>query len=228
VSYAEITPEIVEGYQAEYVTTSALGHLIQDGFVDPYIRPLVTDVKIVGRAVTVNMPSRDTSANRLAVDTANPGDVIVADCRGDKVARFGKMICFDAKCKGIAGLIIDGAINASREIIEMGFPVFARTITGLTGHHNGPRGTVNEVIQCGGIVTFPGDLIVADDNGVVVIRSSEAAELLEECRQRYGTGKSESARRWIMSGRPYSQFPGVGWEERDDLPEPTRQPITDD
>lgn len=228
-SRVQVSDEVVEGYKADFVTVGKLGHIITEGFMDPDIRPIVQDVKVVGRAVTVSMPSIHPGANRIAVDTANPGDVIVVDCvRDDRVARWGEMICFDAKCKGLAGIVIDGAATASGPIRKMRFPVFSRTVVGLTGRRTGPVGTVNVTVQCGGVTVSPGDLIVADDDGVLAIPAAEAEELLETCRERYGTGKSDSARRWIMSGRPYSAFPGLGWEERDDLPEPTRTPIVAD
>jgi hypothetical protein len=67
---------------------------------------------------------------------------------------------------------------------------------------------------------------VADNDGVVVIPAAEAPGLLEKCRKRYGTGRTDGALLWVLSGRPYSQYPGAGWENRNDLPAPTRKPAT--
>ena len=224
----EMTDEVVRGYQAEFVTVGIIGHLIDRGFMDPGIRPLIPGAKVVGRAVTVSMPSVDTTANRRAVEAAEPGDVIIVDCGGDdRVSRWGELICFDAMYKGVAGLVIDGAISASGPIRAMGFPVFCRSITGLVGRRLNRDGAVGIPVQCGGVTVHPGDLIVADDDGAVVIPAAEAAPLLEQCRQRFGGGQKDSAKRWIVSGRPYAAFPGLGWEERTDLPAPARTPASE-
>jgi len=224
---SRISDEVIEGYKQDFVSVGKIGHIISKGFMDPGIRPNIPDVKIVGRAFTTHMPSTDMTGNRLAVDNANPGDIIVVDCgRDDRSARFGAMICFDAQVKGIVGMIIDGAITGSREVRKHGFPVFCRAFVGMIGGHSGPPGLILVDVQCGGVYVRPGDLVMGDDDGVVVIPAAEAPAVLETCRKRYGTGKSDSALLWVLSGRPYSQYPGAGWETRDDLPAPTRKPAT--
>jgi regulator of RNase E activity RraA len=222
-----ISDEVVEGYKQDFVTVGRIGHIISTGFMDPGIRPNIPDAKIVGRAFTVHMPSTDMLANRIAVDTASPGDVLVIDCGRDiRSARFGAMICFDAQVKGIPGMIIDGAITGSTEIRKHNYPVWCRGNAPKTGGHSGPPGSILVDVQCGEVYVRPGDLIVADNDGVVVIPTAEAPGLLEKCRKRYGTGRTDGALLWILSGRPYSQYPGAGWESRDDLPAPTRKPAT--
>ncbi len=212
---ASISDEVVQGYKADYITVGLIGHVTDQGFVSPDIRPVYQDVKIVGRAVTVDMPSIHTRMNRVAAAEANPGDVIVVDCRGDeRVARWGEMICLDLKTYGVEGLVIDGAISASKPIREMQFPVFSRSITGLVGRRlDHDDGAVNVPVNCGGVPVRPGDLIVGDDDGVVVMHAERAAEVLSTLQERFGEGQSDSRRRWIQSGRRYGDFPGPGWEE---------------
>lgn len=216
--------QVVAGFREPFVTVSSLGHLLSTGFMDSGIRPLVEGKKVVGPAVTVSMPTPDSTANRMAVDRAAPGDIIVVNCGNDReFARWGELICFDAQYKGVEALVIDGGISASGPIRQMGFQVYNRFATGLVGRRLGAPGVVEVPVVCGGVLVSPGDLVVGDDDGVVVIPSGDAEHVLEECRSRYGSGRKEAARRWIMSGRPYSSYPGPGWEERDDLPTPVRR-----
>lgn len=214
---SQIPPEVVEGFKADYITVGLIGHVTESGFMDPGIRPVYADIKMVGPAVTVSMPSKDTRYNRLAAAEAKPGDVIVVDCGADRrAARWGEMICFDLKSYGVAGLVIEGAISASRAVREMQFPVFSRSISGLVGRRLNKDGALNVSVQCGGVVVRPGDLVVGDDDGVVVLRPEEAPGVLQTLQDRFGGGQKESKRAWILSGRRYADYPGMGWEEKDE------------
>jgi len=225
---AKISDEVLDAYQQHAVTVGLLGHIIDDGFMDPGIRPLVPGMQIIGRAVTVSMPSTDTSGNRRAVEAAGEGDIIVVDCGRDmRVARWGELICFDAKFKGIVGLVIDGALTGSRGVREMGFPVFCRSVSGLVGRATGADGAVNVTVQCGGVTVRPGDLILADDDGVVAVPPARAEALLAEFEKRFPAGHKDSKKRWILSGRAYASYPGLDWEQRKDLPPQTRTPASE-
>ncbi|MFW6116477.1 MAG: RraA family protein [bacterium] len=213
-----VAQKVIEGFRSDFVSLSLIGHVIDTGFMDAGIQPLFSPVRIVGPAVTVSMPSIDTSYNRVAAGAARPGDVIVVDCgRDTRVARWGEMICFDLKTFGIEGLVIDGAISASHAIRQMEFPVFSRCLTGLVGRRLHKDGALDVTVQCGGVAVHPGDLIFGDDDGVVVIPSQVAAEVLEELKERFGQGQKESRRRWIRSGQRYADYPGRGWERGDEI-----------
>lgn len=184
-----------------------LGHILQFGFMDTAIRPVWRDIRLVGTAVTVRMPSMDIGLNRKAIETAQRGDVIVVDRGGDtEIACWGGFAALLAKAKGIAGLIVDGAITDTMELTDLRWPVYSRSVSGLLGRNPG-GGEINTTINCGGVPISPGDLIVADDDGIVVIRPEEAASLLEAYRKRFGN--TPNIRTWIRDGKPLEDYPGV-------------------
>jgi regulator of RNase E activity RraA len=140
---------------------------------------------VVGPACTVKVYPGDNLMVHKSLDLAAPGDVIVIDtsCSG-LTAVLGDLICTKARHRGIAGFVVDGLIRDLPAIQELGdFPVFARGVTPIGPLHRGP-GEINHAISCGGIVVNPGDIIVADVNGVVVVPRDLAEELLERLRTR--------------------------------------------
>ena len=117
-----------------------------------------------------------------AMDMAKPGDVIVIDAGGDgKRAIFGALMINYCKARGLGGVIVDGAIRDYEELSEMDFPVYARAITPNGPYKNGP-GEINVPVVIGGKVVNPGDILVGDQDGLVVIRPEDAAELQEKTR----------------------------------------------
>lgn len=146
--------------------------------VDPAIKPL-NSAKLLGPAFTIKVPEGDNLMFHKAMDMAKPGDVIVIDAGGDdKRAIFGALMINYCKVRGIAGVIVDGSIRDAEELSEMDFPVYARGITPNGPYKNGP-GEINTPIAFGGKVVCPGDIIVGDRDGIVVIKP-EDAELLAE------------------------------------------------
>jgi regulator of RNase E activity RraA len=146
--------------------------------------------------------------SRAAIKIAQPGDVIVIDRGGDtEIACWGGFVTLLAKVKGIAGLIVDGAITDTMEITDLQWPVFSRSISGLLPRPSEAPGEINTTINCGGVPVSPGDLIVADDDGILVIRPHEAASLLEAWRKLYGT--RPTIRQWLRDGKPLEDFPRV-------------------
>lgn len=201
-----IPQEIVNGFATMGV--GDIGHILQFGFMDTAIRPIWRDIRLVGRAFTVRMPSMDTQLNRDAIKHAQPGDVLIVDRGGDtEIACFGGETALLAKVKGIAGLIVDGAVTDSMEITDMQWPVYTRSLSGVLGRKLGVAGELQTTVNCGGVPVSPGDLIVADDDGIVVIRPHEAAELLDACQKRFG-GKP-NIRTWIKEGKRIEDWPAV-------------------
>lgn len=202
----KIPSEIVEGFAD--IGVGDIGHIQQFGFMDTAIRPIWRDIRLVGRAFTVRMPSMDTQLNREAIKQAQPGDVLIVDRGGDtEIACFGGETALLAKVKGLAGLIVDGAVTDSMEITDMRWPVYTRSLSGVLGRKLGVAGELQTTVNCGGVPVSPGDLIVADDDGIVVIRPHEAADLLEACRERFG-GKP-NIRQWIKEGKRIEDWPSV-------------------
>jgi len=201
-----ISPEVVEGFQS--IGVGDIGHIAQWGFMDTAIRPVWRDIRLVGTALTVWMPDEGSAVTRKAIQIAEPGDVLVIDRGGDtEIACWGGFVTMLAKEKGLAGMIIDGAVTDTMEISDLRWPVYSRTVSGLLTRNGGQNGEINTTVNCGGVPVSSGDLIVADDDGIVVIRPHEAAELLATVRQRYGG--HPNIRQWVRDGKPLRDYPGV-------------------
>ena len=152
--------------------------------VDPTIRCLTGSYhQLVGPACTVKVFPGDNLMVHKSLDVAQPGDVVVIDAgRSYMNAVLGDLISTKAKHLGIAGFVVDGLVRDVPEIVELDFPVFARGSTPVGPLHRGP-GEVNFAICCGGVVVNPGDVIVADAAGVVVVPKEIAADLLHRLNQ---------------------------------------------
>ena len=139
--------------------------------MEPEIRNMTDpDLRLVGPACTVKVYPGDNLMVHKALDIAQPGDVIVVDTSSSSLtAVLGDLVCTKARHRGIAGFIVDGLIRDLPAIRRLGdFPVFARDVTPKGPLHRGP-GEIGHPISCGGIVVNPGDVVVADLNGVVVV-----------------------------------------------------------
>jgi RraA family protein len=145
------------------------------------IRPM-NSARLLGPAFTVKVPEGDNLMFHKAMDMAREGDVIVIDAGGiTSRAIFGELMLTYCKSRGIAGVIVDGSIRDKDAISKMDIPVYARGITPDGPYKNGP-GEINTVISFGGQVVRPGDLIIGDEDGVIVVKPEEAAELAEKVK----------------------------------------------
>lgn len=125
--------------------------------------------KLIGPACTVRVYPGDNLMVHKALDIAKPGDVVVIDARASTLnAVLGDMISTKAKQRGIAGFVVDGYVRDLETVRERGFPIFARGATPIGPLHRGP-GEINFPICCGGVVVHPGDLVVADSSGIVIV-----------------------------------------------------------
>ncbi len=146
------------------------------------IHNVINDTPIVGSAVTVKVFPGDNLMVHKALDVAQPGDIIVVDASASEMtAVIGDLVASKAKHRGIAGFVIDGLVRDLPEMREVGLPVFARGITPIGPLHRGP-GELNYPVSCGGIVVMPGDIVVGDASGVVVVRKDFASDVLERLR----------------------------------------------
>lgn len=140
------------------------------------IKP-VNKAKLLGQAFTVKVPYGDNLMFHKAMDLAKPGDVIVIDADGtSNRAIFGELMINYCKSRGIAGVIVDGAIRDYDTLSKMDFPVYASGVSPNGPYKNGP-GEIGTTISFGGQIVRPGDIIVGDDDGIVVIKPEEAEEL---------------------------------------------------
>ncbi len=194
---ANKSSRLVEAYRA--IAPASIGHHVKQGFMDVGIRPVYRKVKMVGTAFTVRMPANNNSINRKVLELVGPNDVIVIERTGDKHhACWGEMTSLQARMKGASGVIVDGAITDIIETEEMGFPAFSRTISAVLGQRLDMSGEINTPIVCGGVAVNPGDLIVADDNGIIVM-TPEVAEGALLASQK-AEAEEGPIRDWILNG----------------------------
>lgn len=151
--------------------------------MDNAIKPLKRGTELVGPAITVDSFPADNLTVHVAMTLCKPGDVLVVNGHGSIGVMFGAQMAFQAMQHGIAGIVVDGAVRDSEELRNMGFPCFARYISPLGSAKSTP-GSVNVPIQCGGVIVNPGDLIVGDDDGVVVVAKDTAGEVVKRAKAR--------------------------------------------
>lgn len=156
----------------------------RNGSVDPRIKPLNRGMRLLGPALTVRCHPKDNLMLHKALQIAQPGDIIVADTGGyPNAGYFGDLMATSAIAKQVGGLAIDGSVRDSSGIIEMGFPVFSRG-TCMRGTVKDTLGVVNHNIVFGDVVVSPGDLVVGDDDGIVVVPQAKLEDVLEATRRR--------------------------------------------
>jgi 4-hydroxy-4-methyl-2-oxoglutarate aldolase len=167
--------------QLNAVSFPTLGHFLEEGFADSQLRAMVPGVKIVGRALTLKLVGADAIAVNQALALIKPGDVLVIDTGGDwQHAPVGAVTSCAASCAGAVGIVVDGAVTDLLELREAGLPVFARGTSLLTTKLHG-RGDsqINQPIRCAGVTVHPGDLVLADDNGVLFLDPVTAQNVIE-------------------------------------------------
>lgn len=166
----------------EQVSYPTIGHFLESGFVDPEIRTMTPGHTFVGRAVTARIPSPDGVLLHRVVAQVQPGDVVVIDTGSDRThAVVGAVIGTAAKVAGAAGVVVDGVVTDVLELREMGLPVFARGTSVLTAKQIGiDDGGINVPVACGGVTVHPGDAVMADENGVLILPPAVAEEVLDK------------------------------------------------
>ena len=147
------------------------------------LRPLSDAIRFAGTAVTARTLASDLAAVFKAIDVSEPGDVVVVDAHGSRDTAFwGENMTISAQNRGVAGAVIDGACRDVVEIRRLKFPLFSKgvvpNVAAIAGY-----GEVNVRIQCAGQAVAPGDVIVADENGVVVVPAAAAEDLLQRTRR---------------------------------------------
>jgi regulator of RNase E activity RraA len=176
-------PDVVAGF-CEFETPAASDLMNRLYTMRSEIRTLTDpDVRLVGPACTVKVFPGDNLMVHKSLDVARPGDVIVIDAGGSPMnAVLGDLISTKARHRGVAGFIVDGLIRDLPAILALGdFPVFARGVTPIGPLHRGP-GEINHPICCGGIVVNPGDIVMGDLNGIVVVPREIAEDILASLR----------------------------------------------
>ncbi|PSN14496.1 diguanylate cyclase [filamentous cyanobacterium CCT1] len=156
--------------------------------------------RLAGPAYTVRCPAGDNLMLHAAVYRAAPGSVIVVQAGDVDYAMAGGNVCAIAQNRGIAGFVVDGVIRDLAEVRDAQFPVFARGVMPVPGQKK-QLGTINQPIVCGGVSVSPGDIVVADEEGIVVIPAGQQAAVWQKSRQRSAADAAQSLTDWEANHR---------------------------
>lgn len=184
------------------VPTTTLADLLGHAQVlDLGIRSLWSPApRLAGPAFTVRCPPGDNLMLHAAIYRAAPGSVVVVESGDVEYALAGGNVCAVAQRRGIAGFVVDGVIRDVGEVREAGFPVFGRGVVPIPGVKKAVL-PLNERVRCGGVAVDPGDVVVADEDGVVVVPGARRAEVLAGARERLAKEAGESLDAWEAAHR---------------------------
>jgi 4-hydroxy-4-methyl-2-oxoglutarate aldolase len=177
------------------VETATVGHFRHWGFMDRRIQGLLPGKRVVGCAVTVQVPSQDSTMMHHALGQLRAGDFVVVDRLGDdKHACWGGGVTKAAKAAGAVAGVVDGACTDLAEIRESDFPMWCKGISPITTRIYNLGGTLNSIVSCGGVAVKPGDVVLADDSGVLVLPLEDADAVADQALAMQERGRVNEGR----------------------------------
>jgi|SRR6185312_2897039 len=186
------------GTLAALGTSTVHEALGRSGLMKTYMRPIWAGAQIGGPAVTVMAQPGDNWMLHVVIEQCQPGDVVVVGCTADNTdGMFGELLATSMRARGIKGLIIDAGCRDVKALKEMGFPVWSRAISSK-GTVKATLGAVNVPVVCAGVNVEPGDVVVADDDGVVVVPKKLAVETAQKAQKR--NDDEDGKRKRLASG----------------------------
>ena len=176
---SQVDPQIIK--LLERAETGTVGHFFHSGFVDRGIAAILPEARVAGTAVTVRTPHADSTIIHYVTKLIRPGDFLVVERCGDlRHACFGGAVGHAMKIAGLKGAAIDGPSTDINELKRIGLPVWCRGASSITTKLMGLDGAVNVPVTVGGQVIHPGDAILADESGVIVLDPREAEAIARE------------------------------------------------
>src|SRR6266446_2519916 len=177
------------------------------GLMRPYMRPIYPSVRAAGAAITILCHAGDNIMIHAAIELCREGDILVVSTDSESTdGMFGELLAESARAHGVAGLIIDAGVRDVRDLTEMQFPVWSKAVS-AQGTVKATAGSVNVPVVCAGSIVHPGDVIVADADGVVVVKKETAAEVARLAAERLA--KEQKSRERLKAGELGVDFYGL-------------------